>query len=59
MPAPLILALSKRYKVSRATVEGYWNECKAAIHPTEGGKDGYGIVTNCVKAKLRKLKQKK
>ena len=54
MPEGLIESLAKQFGANRATVERYWNECKAGIHPTEEGKagPGYGVVVNCVKAKL-------
>jgi len=54
MPAGLIKSLAKRYGVSTERVESAWSACKGAIHPKSGGQDGYGIVVNCVKAKLRK-----
>lgn len=58
MPVPMLKALAKRYGVSEATAEAAWNSCKSAIHPTEeGGKGpGYGVVVDCVKDKLRKMK---
>ena len=58
MPEGTIAALAKRYGLSTATVEKFWSDCKTAIHPSgsggEGtGKPGYGVVTDCVKAKCR------
>ncbi len=52
MPRGLMELLAKNAGVSVSVVEGYWKACKGAIKPSEkGGK--YGIVVNCVKAKLR------
>ena len=56
MPVPMVATLARRYRASRATVEKYWNECKHAIKPGEGEKE-FGLVVNCVKAKLRKRKK--
>ena len=56
MPASVVKALAKEHGCSVQTVEAMWDACKKAIHPTEGGKDGYGVVVNCVKAKLSKRK---
>ena len=54
--------LAKNAGVSVGTVEGYWKACKGAIHPVEDGQAkgeaGYGVVVNCVKAKLRKKGKK-
>jgi len=59
MPAGLVTSLARKYGASVSTVEGYWNECKHAIEPSKGPRDGYGIVVNCVKAKLRKRGRKR
>jgi DNA-binding transcriptional regulator YhcF (GntR family) len=54
MPTPLMRSLAEQYGVSLSTVERAWKACKDAIRPSSTGQDGYGIVVNCVKAKLRK-----
>lgn len=56
MPAGLISSLAKQYGADTATVEGYWRACADAIKPGDGGGPGYGVVVNCVKAKLRNRK---
>ena len=58
MPSGALRSLATRYKVSVRTVESYWRHCRQAIKP-KAGKDGYGIVMNCVKAKLRNRKKTK
>jgi len=60
MPRGLMELLAKNHGVSVSVVEAYWKQCKGAIHPVEDGRKkgeaGYGVVVNCVKAKLRKRK---
>ena len=55
MPVPMLKSLAARHGINLATVEGYWNECKATIKPVKeakpGGRPSYGTVVNCVKAK--------
>ena len=55
MPAGAIRGLAKRYGVTFERAEAAWNACKKAIDP-DHKKAGYGVVMNCVKAKLRKKK---
>lgn len=54
MPTPLLKSLAKKHGLKLSVLEGYWNDCQRTIKPSEHGEKGYGLVTNCVKAKIRK-----
>lgn len=64
MPAGTVKSLAEQYGVSPETVEKYWRQCESAIQPVQnpsmkkGSRPGYGVVTNCVKAKLRDHRKK-
>ena len=53
MPTPLLKALAKKHSLRLSVVEDYWSQCEKAIKPSEHGEKGYGLVTNCVKDKIR------
>ena len=56
MPVPWIVKYAKERNVTVRLLERYWADCMQGIEP--GRKRGYGLVVNCVKAKLRAHKRK-
>ena len=43
LPVPMLRNIARQYGLDLATVERYWNECRASAGTN------YGAVVNCVK----------